>query len=404
MLRLDQIEPRTPISAAPYVITNPGSYYLVSNLNVATGNAIEIATNGVTLDLNGFTLFSTEPTNTGTAIQCDAITDVTILNGHIVGGVIFSGSSYAGPGFGRGIWFPSTQPSNVRVVGVTVSGCLLDGINLGSGSATVVQGCTVNTVGGYGIGADCVSDSTAYQCGTAGIAGTTAQNCYATTTADSGLGIFCRNVNNCSAFCSGASSYGIYSLGVVNNSYGQTASGTGIYAGTATGCQGYSFSGTGLNASTVENCYGSGSDTGINAGTALNSSGTTSNGVAVYANTAQNCSGVASGNGRGILAAYLAQNCYGSSNGSGIGLLSYYVAIGCFGQSASSGNGLVANVCQNCYGLSNSHYGLTASYVAIGCYGFTFSGTALYSYIANSSLGQTPSGLSENVTYKYNMP
>src|SRR6188768_715136 len=59
MKSLDQIEARTPISSAPFTITAPGSYYLIGNLSVSSGNAIVIATNDVTLDLNGFTISST---------------------------------------------------------------------------------------------------------------------------------------------------------------------------------------------------------------------------------------------------------------------------------------------------------------------------------------------------------
>ncbi|MDQ6631355.1 MAG: hypothetical protein M3Y82_06310 [Verrucomicrobiota bacterium] len=50
---LQQVEPRNPISAA-LTITNPGSYYLTTNISVSSGNAITITTNDVTLDLNGF--------------------------------------------------------------------------------------------------------------------------------------------------------------------------------------------------------------------------------------------------------------------------------------------------------------------------------------------------------------
>src|SRR5262245_59065250 len=58
MKSLDQIEARTPISSVPYTINAPGSYYLTADLSVTTGDAITIATNGVTLDLNGFTISS----------------------------------------------------------------------------------------------------------------------------------------------------------------------------------------------------------------------------------------------------------------------------------------------------------------------------------------------------------
>ena len=54
-----KLDPRTPISSAPFIITNSGSYYLTCNLTVSSGDAIDINTNGVTLDLNGFIISST---------------------------------------------------------------------------------------------------------------------------------------------------------------------------------------------------------------------------------------------------------------------------------------------------------------------------------------------------------
>src|SRR5438034_6089887 len=56
MKSLAQIEPRTPISSAPYIITNSGSYYLTTNLYAASGDGITISANNVTVDLNGFAL------------------------------------------------------------------------------------------------------------------------------------------------------------------------------------------------------------------------------------------------------------------------------------------------------------------------------------------------------------
>ena len=69
MLTLNQMEPRTPISSAPYTISQPGSYYLTANLTVASGDAIDINANGVTLDLNGFTISSTDPATPARASQ-----------------------------------------------------------------------------------------------------------------------------------------------------------------------------------------------------------------------------------------------------------------------------------------------------------------------------------------------
>src|SRR5207248_2233857 len=80
MKSLDQIEARTPlIPGAPgvsyanglYTITQPGGYYLTGNLtmtNKTGASFITLATNNVTLDLNGFTLFGTAG-NMGTAIE-----------------------------------------------------------------------------------------------------------------------------------------------------------------------------------------------------------------------------------------------------------------------------------------------------------------------------------------------
>src|SRR4051794_17038646 len=57
MKSLDQIEPRTPISALPFTISTPGSYYLTGNLTAtADGSAITVSADNVTIDLNGFTL------------------------------------------------------------------------------------------------------------------------------------------------------------------------------------------------------------------------------------------------------------------------------------------------------------------------------------------------------------
>jgi hypothetical protein len=110
MKTLVEIEPRTPISSAPFTITNSGSYYLTTNLNVSTGNGITIATNGVTLDLSGFTISSTA-SNSATPygiLLNSGLSDITIFNGHIRGGV-----TTTAPGFTAAAAFcmaSSTKP------------------------------------------------------------------------------------------------------------------------------------------------------------------------------------------------------------------------------------------------------------------------------------------------------
>ncbi|MGD0743889.1 MAG: right-handed parallel beta-helix repeat-containing protein [Verrucomicrobiota bacterium] len=57
MKTLDQVEPRTPITSLPFVITAPGSYYLVTNLTGVPGlDGITVQADHVTIDLRGFAL------------------------------------------------------------------------------------------------------------------------------------------------------------------------------------------------------------------------------------------------------------------------------------------------------------------------------------------------------------
>jgi hypothetical protein len=353
MLTLSQVEPRTPISSVPYTVSTPGSYYLTTNLTVTTGDAITITASQVTLDLNGFTVSSTAATPTGTGILlAGGNADITILNGHILG-----------TGFANGIY---PGGSNVRVVGVSVSGCQNYGIILGTANSTVVESCTVLNIGVYGIQASSVSHSSAYQCGGVAIIANTAENCY----------------GNCSG-----SSDGVY-VGTANNCYGYSSSGYGLYATTATGCYGSTVTGlAGLNANNANNCYGisNGSSPGLSATTASNCQGQNNGGEGdgLDANNASNCSGYTI-YGVGLNAIAVATGCSGYSTNY-IGLLAYNgTANSCYGQSSGS-----------------DHAGLYA-YAAIGCSGSSDNGPGLYAFIGNSCYGFGSPNYT--VVNKYNMP
>ena len=59
MRSLAQIEPRMPIGSIPFIISQPGSYYLTGNVAGSTAGAVAgivVAASDVRLDLNGFTL------------------------------------------------------------------------------------------------------------------------------------------------------------------------------------------------------------------------------------------------------------------------------------------------------------------------------------------------------------
>jgi hypothetical protein len=294
MKTLSQVEPRIAITNTGFVvISQPGSYYLTTNITVASGDGVFIGTNRVTLDLNGFTISSTSPAGTGIGININGgRSDITILNGNVTGGVTNNAGVYNGPGFGDGISYSVGLAANIRVSGMTVSGCRVNGILLGTNHSSSVQSCVVYSVGGTGIQAASVSDSSAYQCNS-GISADAVHNCYG----------------------QGAASFGILAT-TAENCYGQSASGTGLAASLAQNCYGTSSgAGLGLNASVAQNCYGSsGSSYGIYCDIANTSRAASTSGTAIYAGfSAFLCVGTASGAGPGITT-YIANSCYGTPN------------------------------------------------------------------------------------------
>jgi hypothetical protein len=350
MKSLDQIEPRTPISTAPFVISEGGSYYLTTNVTVSSGDAITIAANNVTLDLKGFTIASTLPAAVSdTAILLSGgVTNIAIYNGHISSGVTNTAAGvFGGSGFGYGVRYSGAYAQNVRVKDLSVVGLLYAGIFLGM-NATVVESCAVNVVGGDGILADSVSDSVVQNCGGLGIDAVTANNCES-------------NVRN--------SSVALWAV-TANNCYGvSSGDGGGLYTTTANNCLGYSFgNGYGISASTANNCYGYSGGSG--------SSGIYADGQAL------NCYGMTHGKGYGVNTT-IAQGCYGESGDNGFGVHAK-IATGCYGKSTTAGGiGLSAGTASNCAGEESS------------------GGTAIQAAIANGCITY---GGTNSITYKYNMP
>ena len=270
MKTLDQVEARTAITntASHVTISQSGSYYLTRNLTVSSGNAIDIATNGVTLDLNGFTMSSTAASAAGAGILLSSgLKNITIANGFVQGGVTNNGSGvYGGSGFASGIDFSGFAPGNVVISKVSVFGCLSNGIHLDTLSSTVVESCTVQTVGDRGIQASTVKSSSASDCGNYGILCDQVSDSRGYCTGD-GYGIGCFGAINCSGRSGGSGTgYGVQGFNLQNCHGDNDGTGYGIYANnSATGCYGFSLHGTGVFAFIANVCHG---DT-IN-GTALN--------------------------------------------------------------------------------------------------------------------------------------
>lgn len=110
----------TKITSLPYPINSPGFYYLGGNLTAATGNGITINSDGVTLDLMGFSLSG----STGGDGITGTVNAVEIRNGTL------SGWNHAVNISGHG-----NRISNLRVLANTY------GIYL-TGSDHLVKGCT----------------------------------------------------------------------------------------------------------------------------------------------------------------------------------------------------------------------------------------------------------------------
>ena len=162
-----KLEPRIVINAVNtpgdsanlFIITNPGSYYLTTNIVGVSGkNGIGISGNNITLDLNGFVL-------QGTAGSLDGInfpytttnSNIEVRNGIITG---WPGVGFFATGAFNLLFDHLNISSNsigIRTgnTGATVRNCIVSqnsnrGINCDGGSARIT-GCTIENNGNTGI-------------------------------------------------------------------------------------------------------------------------------------------------------------------------------------------------------------------------------------------------------------
>jgi parallel beta-helix repeat protein len=145
MKPLDQVEPRTPITSVPCVISQSGSYYLTKNLTATGVGSISIIVDDVTLDLCGFTL--TGPgSGLNYGIYIDGRKNIEIRNGTI-------------KNFGYdGICDADTDGGNRRMINLCVinngrHGIYLDGAVTGAGD--LVRDCVVSGNGSSFAGEVC---------------------------------------------------------------------------------------------------------------------------------------------------------------------------------------------------------------------------------------------------------
>ena len=143
MKSLDQLdaklEKRTPISSPSFPITQPGSYYLTTNLVVASGYGIRVEADDVSLDLAGWTLTGLAGSTEG--ISTFVRTNITVRNGTV--------REFSGMGVYLG------GISGAKVEGVTAVGNLGRGIYVGDGSAVIDCAAIRNGSQGIETGANC---------------------------------------------------------------------------------------------------------------------------------------------------------------------------------------------------------------------------------------------------------
>ena len=148
MKSLDQIEPRTPISALPCTITGPGSYYLTTNLVGTNGlSGIIISNNNITLDLNGFAMLGASGSLYAVSFS-NSQTNVVVRNGTM-------------SGWRMGVHETGGNCRNLVLEGLAIFGCATDGMLVDSAATVRNCLCSSNAAIGLSIGGGEISGCTA---------------------------------------------------------------------------------------------------------------------------------------------------------------------------------------------------------------------------------------------------
>jgi Right handed beta helix region len=265
MKSLDQIEARTPISAATFTINAPGSYYLTSNLTTPAGaDGIVVNASNVTIDLNGFSLIGHGGANgAGVNVQGTQM-NLCVKNGTITG---FSSAGIIGDiGSSR---FEKLIIDAGGINGITMShdnevrDCVIThngntGINMKNGCRVVQSIVTGN-----------------HEYGIIGIDGSTIESCTVANNGAVGVTVnYGSVVRDCTVRANGASgilfSSGSQIIGNTCDANGNRGLGTSdtasrIEANTCTynGAGGMSITGNGVNLIVRNTCRGNGNGGGV---------------------------------------------------------------------------------------------------------------------------------------------
>ncbi len=158
MKTLDEVEPRTPLSASTtpgdttslYKISSAGSYYLTGNVTANFKHGIVIDADNVTVDLMGHTIQSKWHMQlTGAFLDFNGIhIETDRKNIKIRNGTIFSNNDPTGQTFYKGFLngiMSESNTSSIKVIDVSVINCRESGIYVGENN--VVKDCIVDNNG-----------------------------------------------------------------------------------------------------------------------------------------------------------------------------------------------------------------------------------------------------------------
>jgi hypothetical protein len=322
MKTLDQIEARTAIQKSPavplagphYIISKPGSYYLTGNVEVVSGNGINITASNVCLDLNGFSLINTTASPAaGAAIDlASGLSNVQIKNGNITGGTVRTSSgpqpwqaTFVLKGWSFGVLDVDISPAQgVLISQLTVEKCGDSGIYLSGVSAIEHVTATANGNNGIYTIQSSITQATSTNNGNAGILANRGSVSNSITNNNVYTGIDASYSSLTTVTASQNGSTGVYSsYGTITNASGNNNGGDGInmYQGSLTQSTAVSNGNNGIVAYggiVTDSSASYNSGMGISAtGGSVSQSRATSNftvGIYVGAGVAAHC--VASGN------------------------------------------------------------------------------------------------------------
>ncbi|MCP9874365.1 hypothetical protein [Synechococcus sp. Cruz CV-v-12] len=131
-----------PGGAAAVTLALPGSYVLTGNITVASGAALAISTDNVTVDLNGYTI--TSPVTAAATLVIGGLLrqNVRVRNGTVTGAL----TGISVPGASNNIFLEDLTVLNAKTIGIN--------IGISTSRNNVVRRCSIHDTGSTTTAAD----------------------------------------------------------------------------------------------------------------------------------------------------------------------------------------------------------------------------------------------------------